>query len=211
MQIFFNCFFACFSIAVRHTCRQYTNLMCMVWCSLYTCAIPPLPTKDRIFSAFQNPVSCSLCGTINSPGKYNDYFYFYHQKLALPDLEFLTYFIPHGICEIHQCFACSYFFYLSYFFLFLFLFASIFVFLFRFSALTAEVQIHFPVRGPHCPSVGCHTMSAMCCCDAESSATGISNASRVTRGGQVSAEHPDLCRLERNSHPFPKKLAMKTL
>ncbi|MCO6060816.1 hypothetical protein NG726_29765, partial [Pseudomonas sp. MOB-449] len=30
-----------------------------------------------------------------------------------------------------------------------------------------------------------------CCCDAGSYATGISNTSRVTHGGQVSAELPD--------------------
>ena len=49
----------------------------------------------------------------------------------------------------------------------------------------------FPVRQPHHLSVGCHTVVAVCCCDAESYATGTSNTSRVTHGGQVSAELAD--------------------
>ena len=49
----------------------------------------------------------------------------------------------------------------------------------------------FPVREPHHPSVGCHTVVAACCCGAESYVTGISNTGRVTNGGLVSAELPD--------------------
>ena len=41
-----------------------------------------------------------------------------------------------------------------------------------------------------CLPVGCHPVAAACCCDAESSATGISNTSRGTHGGQFSAELP---------------------
>ena len=48
----------------------------------------------------------------------------------------------------------------------------------------------FPVRDPQHPSVGCHTVAAACCCDAESYAPSISNTSRVTHGGQVSAFRP---------------------
>ena len=33
----------------------------------------------------------------------------------------------------------------------------------------------FLIREQHHPSVGCHTVAALCCCDAESYATGISN------------------------------------
>ena len=48
----------------------------------------------------------------------------------------------------------------------------------------------FPGQGTTPPSVGCHTVAAVCGCDAESHATGISNTRRVTHGGQVSAELP---------------------
>ena len=41
----------------------------------------------------------------------------------------------------------------------------------------------FPARESHHPSAGCHTVVALCCCDAESYATSISNTSRVTHGG----------------------------
>lgn len=34
-------------------------------------------------------------------------------------------------------------------------------------------RVCFPVRGQHHPSVGCHTVVAVCCCEAESYATGI--------------------------------------
>ena len=52
------------------------------------------------------------------------------------------------------------------------------------------VEIHHShhkglVREPHHQSVGGHTVVAVCCCDAESCATGISNMSRVTHGGQA--------------------------
>ena len=59
------------------------------------------------------------------------------------------------------------------------------------STLISMTWVHFPVRGPHHLSVGCHTVVVVCCCDAESYATGISNTSRVTHGGQVSAELSD--------------------
>ena len=49
----------------------------------------------------------------------------------------------------------------------------------------------FPGQGSTHPTVGCHSVVAAYCCDAESCATGISNSSRVTRGGQVSAELPE--------------------
>ena len=55
--------------------------------------------------------------------------------------------------------------------------------------LIPTTQVCFPVREPH--PVGCHTVMATYCCDAESSATGISNTNRVTHGGQVSSELPD--------------------
>ena len=51
--------------------------------------------------------------------------------------------------------------------------------------------VHFLVREPHHSPVTCHTVAAVCCCDAESYAPGISNTSGVTRGRQVSAELPD--------------------
>ena len=35
----------------------------------------------------------------------------------------------------------------------------------------------FPVREPHCPSVSCHAVAAVCGCDAESSGTRISGTS----------------------------------
>ena len=47
------------------------------------------------------------------------------------------------------------------------------------------------VRDHAHPSVGCHTVAALCCCVAESYATGISNTSRVTPGTQVSVELSD--------------------
>ena len=57
---------------------------------------------------------------------------------------------------------------------------------------TTAAWVCFLVREPHHPSVGCHTVvAACCCCDAESYATGISNTSRVTHGGQVSVKLPD--------------------
>ena len=40
--------------------------------------------------------------------------------------------------------------------------------------------VYFMVREPHHSSVGCRTVAAACCCDAESYATRISNTSRVT-------------------------------
>ena len=61
----------------------------------------------------------------------------------------------------------------------------------RFSALTTPAWVRFLVREPHSPSVCCHTMVAVCCRDAESYATGVSNRSRVSHGGQVSVELPD--------------------
>ena len=58
----------------------------------------------------------------------------------------------------------------------------------RFSTLTAVALGSFLVKEPRHPSVSCHTVAAACCCDAESCDTDNSNASRVTHGGQVSAE-----------------------
>ena len=71
----------------------------------------------------------------------------------------------------------------------------------RSGALTTAVLVHFPVREPHHPSVGCHTAVAACCCDAESSATSFSNTSRIAPGGQVSVELPDWDRLGRRTWP----------
>ena len=48
----------------------------------------------------------------------------------------------------------------------------------------------FPSQGT-IPLVSCHTVVAVSYCDAESYATVISNTSRVTHGGRVSAELPD--------------------
>ena len=48
-----------------------------------------------------------------------------------------------------------------------------------------------PSRPLHSPSDDCHTVQAACCCVAGSYATGTSNTSRVTHGGQVSMELPD--------------------
>ena len=49
----------------------------------------------------------------------------------------------------------------------------------------------FPGRRTTPLSLGCHTVAVVCFRDAESYATSISNTSRVTYGGQVSAELPD--------------------
>ena len=65
----------------------------------------------------------------------------------------------------------------------------------RFGALIAMAQ----VREPYHPSLSCRTVAAVCCCDADSYATSISNTSRVTHGGQVSAELPDPDRPGRRS------------
>ena len=62
-------------------------------------------------------------------------------------------------------------------------------------------RVHFLMQEPHHSSVGCHTVAAACCCDAESYATGISYTSRLTHGGQVSAELPDEERLGRRTWP----------
>ena len=51
--------------------------------------------------------------------------------------------------------------------------------------------VHFSVREPHDLSVGCRTVAAARCCDAESYVTGISNTSRVTHRGRISVELPD--------------------
>ena len=58
-------------------------------------------------------------------------------------------------------------------------------------------RVHFPVGEPQDASVSCHTVVAACCCDPESYVISISNTSRVTHGGQVSAELPDSDRLGR--------------
>ena len=44
-------------------------------------------------------------------------------------------------------------------------------------------------------------MAGAYCCDAESYATGISNTSRVTHGGQALAERPNEDRLGRRTWP----------
>lgn len=59
----------------------------------------------------------------------------------------------------------------------------------------------FLVRGPHGPSVSSHTVAAVCCHDAGSFATRISNTSRVTHCGQISAELPHWDRRGRRSWP----------
>ena len=62
-------------------------------------------------------------------------------------------------------------------------------------------QVCFLIREAHHPSVSCHTVAAVCRCDAESDATGISNTSRVTHDRQVSVELPDYDRLGRRTWP----------
>ena len=61
-------------------------------------------------------------------------------------------------------------------------------------ALMGKIRCsHFCARGSS-PGPGTCQLShvaAACCCDAESYATGVSNTSRVTHGGQVSVELPD--------------------
>ena len=49
----------------------------------------------------------------------------------------------------------------------------------------------FPGQGTTPPSTDCHTVAVVCCSDAESYATKISNISRVTHSGQVSVKLPD--------------------
>ena len=49
----------------------------------------------------------------------------------------------------------------------------------------------FPGQGTALLTLGCHTLVVACFCDAQSYATGISNTSRVTHGGQGLAELPD--------------------
>ena len=61
----------------------------------------------------------------------------------------------------------------------------------RFGAFTSLSEVYFPVMEPQHQAVGCHTVAAACCCDAENRATGISNTSRVSHGGQVSVELRD--------------------
>ena len=76
----------------------------------------------------------------------------------------------------------------------------------RFGIFTTVAGVHFPVREPQ------HLVAAPCCHDGESYATNISNTSRFTHGGQVSAELPDQDRLRRRTWPpTSEKLAMKTL
>ena len=80
-------------------------------------------------------------------------------------------------------------------------------------ALSPHGPYSFPGQGitSH-SSAGCHTVAAVCGCDAESHATGISNTSRVTHGGRVSSELPDWTDWEEVSgHPLLIKLAIKTL
>ena len=60
----------------------------------------------------------------------------------------------------------------------------------RLDAVTASAQVHFLIKEPYHLSVGCDTVAAVCCCDAESYATSISDTSSVTHDGQVSAELP---------------------
>ena len=64
------------------------------------------------------------------------------------------------------------------------------VWLLRFSALTVAWVCFQSENYITCLLVVI-TVVAVCSCDAESSATGISNTSRVTHGGQVLMEFPD--------------------
>ena len=73
----------------------------------------------------------------------------------------------------------------------------------RSRALTTVAWVRVPLREPYHPSVSCHAVAAACCCDAESSATRISNSSRVTYGGRVSAELL--------GHTLLKNLGVKTI
>ena len=72
------------------------------------------------------------------------------------------------------------------------------------------IPVGIPVREPNHLSIGCHTAVAACGYDAESSATGISNTSKVIHDGQVSAELPDYDRLGRRTWPLSSK-NMKSL
>ena len=58
-------------------------------------------------------------------------------------------------------------------------------------AFTAEARVHFPTSEHHHLSVGCHTVAAACCGDAEIYTTSISNTGRVAHGRQVSEKLPD--------------------
>ena len=58
----------------------------------------------------------------------------------------------------------------------------------RFGAVTTGSRIVSQGTGKHHLYVGCHTVVAVCCCDAESYATSISNTARVTHGGYISAK-----------------------
>ena len=71
----------------------------------------------------------------------------------------------------------------------------------RCGALTARPRF-VSHQGPHHPSV---VVTLRQLCVAESSATGISNTSRVTHGGQASVELPDSDRLGRRSWPGTSK------
>src|SRR3712207_8624617 len=64
--------------------------------------------------------------------------------------------------------------------------------LFR-SVLTAAAQVHFPIREPHHPPVGCHIVAASYC-DAESYATGISSTSKVTdrKSTRLNSSHANI-------------------
>ena len=64
-----------------------------------------------------------------------------------------------------------------------------------------QAPVCFPVREPHHPFVGCHTLAAASCYDAESYVIGISHTSRVTHGGQFSAVFTDQERLGRRTWP----------
>ena len=75
----------------------------------------------------------------------------------------------------------------------------------KIGALTTMVWVRVLVREPQHPSAICHTVAAVCCCEAESSANGISDTSRVTHGGQVSGELPDYYRLGGRTWPPTSK------
>lgn len=63
-----------------------------------------------------------------------------------------------------------------------------------------------PGQGVTPPVAGCHTVVAVCCRDAESYATSISNTSRFQWNFQTKTDWK-----EGLGHPLPKKLAMQTL
>src|SRR3712207_7063969 len=69
----------------------------------------------------------------------------------------------------------------------------------RFGALIPVAWVHFPVREPHHPSVSCHTVAAVCCCDAESYATGIDRKSTRLNSSHANISYAVFCLKKKNT------------